>query len=91
MIMLWTMFGYEGDSEEMTRHRLRQGNLMGPSGFLGLEDNEAIKFMQEGVRRSPSDHGILKLGGTTEGTTGSLIDEASIRAMYRQYRETMGL
>lgn len=91
MIMLWTMFGYEGDSEEMTRHRLRQGNLMGPSGFLGLEDNEAIKFMQEGVRRSPSDHGILKLGGDTEGSTGSLIDEASIRAMYRQYRETMGL
>ena len=67
MIMLWTMFGYETDDEEMTRHRLRQGNLMGPSGFLGLEDNEAIKFVQEGVRRSPSDRGILKLGGDRAG------------------------
>ncbi len=67
MIMLWTMFGYEGDDEEMTRHRLRQGNLMGPSGFLGLEDNEAIKFVQEGVRRSPSDKGVLKLGGDERG------------------------
>ena len=57
MIMLWTMFGYEGDDEEMTRHRLRQGNLMGPSGFLGLEDNEAMKFVQEGVRRSPHRQG----------------------------------
>ncbi len=53
-IMKWTMFGFEGDDEEMTRHRLRQGNLMGPAGFLGLEDNEAIKFVQDGMRRVPN-------------------------------------
>jgi len=91
MIMLWTMFGYEGDSEEMTRHRLRQGNLMGPAGFLGLEDNEAIKFVQEGVRRSPSERGVLKLGGDRLGTTNSVIDEAGIRGMYKHYRQAMGL
>ncbi len=91
MIMMWTMFGYEDDSEEMTRHRLRQGNLMGPSGFLGLEDNEAIKFLQEGVRRSPGERGVLLLGGTNEGTADTLASEASIRAMYRNYREVMGL
>ncbi len=91
MIMIWTMFGYEGDSEEMTRHRLRQGNLMGPSGFLGLEDNEAIKFVQEGVRRSPSTRGVLKLGGDRLGTAASVIDESAIRGMYRHYRQAMGL
>lgn len=89
-IMIWTMFGYETDTPEMTRHRLRQGNLMGPSGFLGLEDNEAIKFLQEGVRRSPSDRGVLKLGGKSEGT-GGIISESAIRAMYRSYREVMEL
>jgi len=91
MIMLWTMFGYDTDDDEMVRHRLRQGNLMGPSGFLGLEDNEAIKFVQEGVRRSPSTRGILKLGGDTVGTTRSLIDESAIRAMYGHYRAAMDL
>ena len=91
MIMIWTMFGYEGDTEEMTRHRLRQGNLMGPSGFLGLEDNEAMKFVQEGVRRSPTDRGVLKLGGTSEGSATTLITESAIRAMYRHYRDVMGL
>ena len=90
MIMLWTMFGYETDDEEMTRHRLRQGNLMGPSGFLGLEDNEAIKFVQEGVRRSSSARGVLKLGGERSGTTASLIDESAIRALYGHYRKAMG-
>ena len=90
-IMLWTMFGFDTDTPEMTSHRLRQGNLMGPSGFLGLEDNEAIKFLQEGVRRSGPGVGVLRLGGEHAGTTKSLIDEAAIRGMYRHYREEMGL
>jgi anthranilate 1,2-dioxygenase large subunit len=90
MLMLWTMFGYEDDTEEMTQHRLRQGNLMGPSGFLGLEDNEAMKFVQEGVRRSSTDSNVLKLDADNVGTSNSLISESAIRAMYRYYREVMG-
>lgn len=89
LIMNWIMFGYEDDTEEMTRHRLRQGNLMGPSGFLGLEDNEAMKFVQEGVRRSSSDINILKLDSGKVGTSESLISEAAIRAMYQYYRGVM--
>jgi anthranilate 1,2-dioxygenase large subunit len=90
-LMIWTMFGYEGDSEEMTRHRLRQGNLMGPSGFLGLEDNEAMKFVQQGVLRSLSDKSVIVLGGKEEGTTTHIITEAAIRSMYRHYRDVMEL
>jgi anthranilate 1,2-dioxygenase large subunit len=91
MIMLWTMFGYEDDDDEMTRHRLRQGNLMGPAGFLGLEDNEAMKFVQEGMRRSVSERNVLKLDGDKLGTADSLISESAIRSMYKHYREVMGL
>ncbi|RDK10350.1 aromatic ring-hydroxylating dioxygenase subunit alpha [Cupriavidus lacunae] len=90
MLMLWTMFGYEDDTEEMTQHRLRQGNLMGPAGFLGLEDNEAMKFVQEGVRRSSSDLNVIKLDPTQVGTSSSLISESAIRAMYQYYRGVMG-
>jgi len=90
MIMMWTMFGYEDDTEEMTQHRLRQGNLMGPSGFLGLEDNEAMKFVQEGVRRSSSDLNVIKLDADSVGTSKGLISEAAIRAMYQYYRAEMG-
>ncbi|HYP82747.1 aromatic ring-hydroxylating dioxygenase subunit alpha [Variovorax sp.] len=90
MLMQWTMFGYEDDTEEMTQHRLRQGNLMGPSGFLGLEDNEAMKFVQEGVRRSSTDTNIIKLDSGNVGTSSSLISESAIRAMYSYYREVMG-
>ena len=90
MIMIWTMFGYEGDSEEMRRIRFAQGNLMGPAGFLGIEDNEALKFLQEGVRRSPTERGILRLG-SGNGTGTSVASESALRAMFAQYREVMGL
>jgi phenylpropionate dioxygenase-like ring-hydroxylating dioxygenase large terminal subunit len=91
-IMKWTMFGFEGDDEEMTRHRLRQGNLMGPAGFLGLEDNEAIKFVQDGMQRVPGGEHLVKLDPATEaGTSDTLISESAIRAMYKHWRQEMGL
>jgi anthranilate 1,2-dioxygenase large subunit len=92
-IMKWTMFGFEGDDEEMTRHRLRQGNLMGPAGFLGLEDNEAIKFVQDGMQRvNTGRHHVVELDPAAEaGTADNLISEAAIRAMYRHWRTEMGL
>ena len=90
-VMMWTMFGYEDDTEEMTRHRLRQGNLMGPSGFLGLEDNEALRFTQEGITKSTTDQSVIKLDAGNVGTADSLISEAAIRAMYRHYRQIMDL
>jgi hypothetical protein len=91
-VMKWTMFGFEGDDEEMTRHRLRQGNLMGPAGYLGLEDNEAIKFVQDGMRGVSNGQHVVKLDpDNAEGTSDTLISEAAIRAMYRHWREAMDL
>ena len=89
--MYWTMFGYVGDSEEMTRHRMKQGNLMGPSGYLGVDDNEAIKFLQDGFKNSIPSEGVVKLDPGNEGGTDTLISEASIRSLYRHYREVMNL
>ena len=89
--MYWTMFGFVGDSEEMTRHRMKQGNLMGPSGYLGVDDNEAIKFLQDGFKNSIPSEGVVKLDPENEGGTDTLISEASIRSLYRHYREVMAL
>jgi apoptosis-inducing factor 3 len=91
-IMKWTMFGFEGDDEAMTRHRLRQGNLMGPAGFLGLEDNEAIKFVQDGMQHVPRGRHLVKLDPETPaGTADTLISEAAVRAMYKHWRQAMDL
>ncbi len=91
MVMNWTMFGFEGDDEEMTRHRLRQGNLMGPAGFLGLEDNEAMKFVQDGMLHSTGGEHLVALDpDTPTGTSDTLISESAIRGMYQYWRKEMG-
>ncbi len=89
--LYWTMFGFEDDDEAMTKLRLCQANLMGPAGYLGAEDNEVIGFVQEGVRRSVTAESVVEMDPGTEGTTEHIISEAAIRAMYRHYREVMGL
>ena len=90
--MVWTMFGFKGYTDEMTRHRMRQGNLMGPSGFLGLEDNEAMKFVQDGMLRGRPGRHLVALNPAVEaGTSDTLISESAIRAMYQHWRGVMGV
>ena len=90
MMMIWAAFGRASDSEEMTKHRLRQNNVFGPGGFLGIEDNEALKFVQEGLTRSMPREGLTLLGDDQE-SPDTIITERGIRAIYRHYRQVMGL
>ncbi len=89
--MYWVMFGFTCDTPALTELRLCQANLMGPAGYLGAEDNEAIAFVQDGVRHSVSDRGYVQLEPGVEGTSSNIVSEAAIRGMYRHYAETMGL
>jgi anthranilate 1,2-dioxygenase large subunit len=89
--MYWVMFGYTDDDEDMNNLRLCQANLMGPAGFLGAEDNEAIAFVQDGFRRGHTKMGVVAMDPEKEGTSSSLISESAIRAMYRHWRGVMGL
>ena len=88
-MLIWTTFGYADDSQEMEEHRLRQNNIFGPGGFLGIDDNEALKFVQDGLRRSVPRHGLAPLGSDQESEEVVITDRA-IRSMYRHYRESMG-
>lgn len=87
-MMLWTVFGRVDDDDEMTRHRLRQNNIFGPAGFLGIEDNEALKFLQDGMRKAMPREGLAVLGEDDEPTE-TIITERAIRGMYRYYRDVM--
>jgi phenylpropionate dioxygenase-like ring-hydroxylating dioxygenase large terminal subunit len=87
-MMIWTVFGRADDDEEMTRHRLRQNNIFGPAGFLGIEDNEALKFLQDGLKKSMPRDGLALLGDDDEDID-IIITERAIRGMYRYYRDVM--
>ena len=49
MEIRWTYFGFEDDPPEMTRRRLKQQNLVGPAGFVSMEDGCVGGFVQRGI------------------------------------------
>jgi len=89
--LVWTFFGYETDSDEMTRRRLRQANLMGPAGLVSVDDSEMMEFSQRGVRAAPEAAAVLELGGRDCADAPHMITEAAMRGFYKYYREVMGL
>jgi phenylpropionate dioxygenase-like ring-hydroxylating dioxygenase large terminal subunit len=89
-MLIWVNFGYADDTPEMQEHRLRQNNIFGPGGFIGIDDNEAIKFVNDGLQRSQPRPGVVSLGRDDEPPETVITDRA-IRGMYRYYREEMGL
>ena len=89
---VWTHFGFEEDSEEMTRRRLRQANLFGPAGFVSADDGEVIEFSQDGFRQKGADGStICELDGRGVAPTQHMVTETLIRGMYGYWRKVMEL
>src|SRR5437763_3161985 len=61
----WTFFGYADDDEEMTLRRLRQANLMGPAGFVSIDDSEVMRLAQLGFESTVDDgvEAVVEVGG----------------------------
>jgi salicylate 5-hydroxylase large subunit len=86
----WTFFGYEDDDEEMTLRRLRQANLMGPAGYVSVDDSEVMESAQSGVSRFPNEEAVVEMGGRGTEDTPHMVTEGAIRAFYKHYIDVMG-
>lgn len=86
---VWTHFGFEDDTAEMTQRRLRQANLFGPAGFVSADDGEVIEFSQRGFEQKPFHRSLVELGGRTVEDTDHMVTETLIRGMYQYWREVM--
>lgn len=87
----WTILGFETDTPEQRMVRLKQANLVGPAGFISMEDGCVGGFVQRGVKSVPDANAVLEMGGHDAASSESRVSEASIRGFWKQYRSTMGL
>jgi salicylate 5-hydroxylase large subunit len=87
----WTFFGYADDTPEMTQRRVRQANLMGPSGLVSVDDSEVLAMSQNGLDDYPDIECIVEMGGKDTADTTHMITEVAIRAFYKHYIKVMGL
>jgi salicylate 5-hydroxylase large subunit len=86
---VWTHFGFEDDTEEMTRRRLRQANLFGPAGYVSADDGEVIEFVQQAFAANPQARTVSEMGGTGVGDTQHNVTETLIRGMHSYWRGQM--
>jgi phenylpropionate dioxygenase-like ring-hydroxylating dioxygenase large terminal subunit len=90
MDLVWTYFGFEDDTPEMNRRRLKQQNLVGPAGFISMEDGCIGGFVQRGTAAAADEVSVIEMGGSTTESQATRATEASVRGFWKAYRRHMG-
>ena len=89
--LVWTCFGFMLDDEEMTERRLRQANLIGPAGYISMEDGAAPGFVQRAVATAHDLVSVVEMGGADTASQDNRVTEAAVRGFWKSYREYMQL
>lgn len=87
----WTYLGFEDDTPEQRLTRLKQANLVGPAGYISMEDGCVGGFVQRGIAGASNHSAVLEMGGIDAESSDSRITEASIRGFWKAYRAAMDL
>jgi len=86
----WTYLGFQGDTPEMRRVRLKQANMIGPAGYVSMEDGAVGGFVQRGIASASEVDSVIELGGENAGSENFRATEASVRGFWKAYRTHMG-
>jgi len=90
MELHWTYIGFEDDTPEMHRRRLKQSNLVGPAGFVSMEDGCVGGFVRRGAAAAADELSVINMGGDGTESQDTRATEASVRGFWKAYRRHMG-
>ncbi|MEI7871797.1 MAG: aromatic ring-hydroxylating dioxygenase subunit alpha [Alphaproteobacteria bacterium] len=90
MEILWTYFGFEDDTPEMNTLRMKQQNLVGPAGFVSMEDGCVGGFVQRGIAAAGDKISVVEMGGNQAESQATRATESSVRGFWKAYRRFMG-
>jgi len=88
----WTCFGYADDDDQLRELRLQQANLIGPAGYVSMEDGVIGEYVQRGLGGVGADEkAVLLMGGEeVRSVTDSRANETTVRGFWQGYRDLMG-
>lgn len=87
----WTYLGFAEDTPEQRAIRHKQSNLVGPAGYVSMEDGCVGGFVQRGIAGAADERAVLEMGGASTESQESRTTEASVRGFWKAYRTAMGL
>ncbi|MCZ2496076.1 Rieske 2Fe-2S domain-containing protein [Xylophilus sp. Kf1] len=88
--LVFHFFGYADDTPEMRELRLLQANLVGPAGYISMEDTEATELVQRGTFRDADALSVLDMARDAPEQQETLITENLIRRFWMGYQQLMG-
>jgi len=86
----WIYLGYADDTPEMRARRVKQLNLVGPAGFVSMEDGCIGGFVERGAAAASEETSILEMGGTGTATQDTRTTEAAVRGFWKLWRGMVG-
>ena len=89
--LVWSQYGYADDDDEMQAIRLKQANLIGPAGYVSLEDAEAVEIVQKAIRQEHGNGSFIAMGGGQAEDAEHLVTESAIIGFWQNYRALMSL
>jgi phenylpropionate dioxygenase-like ring-hydroxylating dioxygenase large terminal subunit len=91
MDLHWTYIGFDDDTKEMRRRRLKQSNLVGPAGYISMEDGCIGGFVQRAAGTAGDAMSVVQMGGETAESQPTRLTEAAVRGFWQTYRAHMGI
>ena len=88
--LVWTVLGFEDDTPDMVELRLKANNLVGPAGFISMEDGCVGGFVQTAAKADPDAMTVMPMGGRgIEPSAGSRVTESAVRGFWKGWRDCM--
>jgi len=89
--IVWTYYGFEDDDPALAAMRLKQSNMVGPAGYISMEDGAVGAFVQRALPGAGDDSSIVMMGGMGAESQPTRATETSVRGFWKAYRGLMGV
>ena len=88
--LIFHFFGYADDSPELRALRIKQANLVGPAGYISMEDTEATELVQNGILGDGEGAAsVLEMSRAAPDQRNTLISESIVRSFWVGYQKMM--
>lgn len=89
--IVWTYYGFEDDDAALAAMRLKQANMVGPAGYISMEDGAVGAFVQRALPGAAEDRSVVMMGGSGAESQPTRATETSVRGFWKAYRSVMVL
>ena len=88
--LIWWILAPVEDTPEQRAMRLRQSNLIGPGGYIAMEDGAVVGLVKRGVAGADNESSTIAMGGRhIEPSSDSRCNELSVRGFWQGWHGLM--